>query len=88
MKKEILVHRSSSAIYAQLRDSSRVLFSKRYLYKTGKKPVEQSFEFGKDFAGLVMKLKAKTVLYNRGKRKYHGNIKAFAEGLRESGLEF
>jgi len=85
---EILVKKTLSAIDAQLRKMGTIIVSKKYSYISGKKPVEQSLEFGQDFAKLALKSKAKSIYFNRGKGKYHGNIKAFAEGLRKGGLEF
>jgi large subunit ribosomal protein L18 len=44
-------------------------------------------EFGKKVLGLE-KGKYKSIVFDRGGYRYHGRVKAFAEGLRESGLQF
>jgi large subunit ribosomal protein L18 len=44
-------------------------------------------EFGKKVASLEGG-KYKKVAFDRGGYKYHGRVKALADGLRESGLEF
>jgi len=44
-------------------------------------------EFGKKVISME-KGKYKSIVFDRGGYKYHGRVKAFAEGLRESGLEF
>ncbi len=64
-----------------------VLVSKRYVFQPGDKPADQSLGFGRDFAKLVIATKVKSICFDRGDRKYHGNVRAFAEGLRKGGLE-
>lgn len=50
--------------------------------------VEMSKEFGKKFAELAKAKGIESVVFDRGKRLYHGRIKSFAEGAREGGLKF
>jgi len=50
--------------------------------------VALAFEVGKLIAQKAQKLKIEKVVFDRGGYKYHGRIKALAEGARESGLKF
>ncbi|MBT4595203.1 50S ribosomal protein L18 [bacterium] len=43
---------------------------------------------GKDLAKKASELSVGPVFFDRGKYKYHGRVRALAEGLREGGLEF
>lgn len=54
--------------------------------RTGK--VLIAYEVGKLIAQKALKNKIKEVVFDRGGYKYHGRIKALAEGAREAGLEF
>ena len=45
-------------------------------------------EVGKLIAQEANKKKIKEVVFDRGKYRYHGRIKALAEGAREGGLKF
>lgn len=50
--------------------------------------VKGAKEAGKLIAQKCAKLKIKSVIFDRGGYKYHGKIKALAEGSREGGLKF
>jgi len=45
-------------------------------------------EIGKSIAEKAMKKKIKKVIFDRGGYKYHGRVKALAEGARKAGLKF
>ena len=90
------VFRSLAHIYAQVIDDSngQTLVSastvdaelKKQI--TGKKKTEQAKLVG---ATLAARAKAKgvtAVVFDRGGYKYHGRVKALADGAREGGLEF
>lgn len=47
-----------------------------------------AFEVGKLIAEKAGKKKIKKVVFDRGGYKYHGRVKALAEGAREGGLMF
>jgi len=47
-----------------------------------------AFEVGKAIAKKAGELKITSVVFDRGGYKYHGRVKALAEGAREQGLKF
>lgn len=49
---------------------------------------EQAFEAGKLLAERAREEGIEKVVFDRGGYKYHGRVKAFADGAREGGLEF
>jgi large subunit ribosomal protein L18 len=50
--------------------------------------VEQSFAAGKLLAERAKAQGIEAVVFDRGGYKYHGRVKAFADGAREGGLKF
>ena len=50
--------------------------------------VETAKEAGKLLAQKAKEAGVEQVIFDRGGYKYHGRVKAFAEGAREGGLEF
>lgn len=53
------------------------------------KPVEAAFETGKKLAELAKAKKiTAAIVYDRRNYRYHGAVKALAEGLRQGGLKF
>jgi large subunit ribosomal protein L18 len=50
--------------------------------------VEQSFAAGKLLAERAKAQGIQAVVFDRGGYKYHGRVKAFADGAREGGLAF
>jgi len=54
--------------------------------KTAK--MEMAKEVGKKIAGLALENKIKEVVFDRSGYRYHGRVKAVAEGAREAGLIF
>lgn len=52
------------------------------------KRVEQSFAAGKLLAERAKAQGIQAVVFDRGGYKYHGRVKAFADGAREGGLQF
>jgi len=50
--------------------------------------VELSFAAGKLLAERAREAGISAVVFDRGGYKYHGRVKAFADGAREGGLEF
>ncbi|MCG6956330.1 MAG: 50S ribosomal protein L18 [Gemmatimonadetes bacterium] len=50
--------------------------------------VEQAFAAGKLLGEKAKEQGISSVVFDRGGYKYHGRVKAFAEGARKGGLEF
>ena len=92
----LTVHRSLKNIYAQIVDDTtgRTLCSASSVSKemaTGetKGPkVELSKAVGRLIAKKAIEKGIKKVVFDKGGYRYHGRIKALADGARESGLEF
>lgn len=91
MKPRISVFRSDKHIYAQLIDdvAGKTLVSASDFELKGKKDRKSTaFEVGKILAQKAKKAKISQAFLDRGRYKYHGVIKALAEGVREGGLKF
>ena len=56
--------------------------------ETNNRRVEQSFAAGKLLAERAKAQGIEAVVFDRGGYKYHGRVKAFADGAREGGLKF
>lgn len=85
------VYRSNTGVFVQLIDdvSGRTLVSAgNKELKSGGNKTEQSFEVGKLIAQKAKKAKIEKVVFDKGGFKYHGRVKAVAEGAREGGLQF
>ncbi|MBZ9578417.1 50S ribosomal protein L18 [Patescibacteria group bacterium] len=50
--------------------------------------IETAFEVGKLIAKKALKQKIEKAVFDRGGYKYHGRVKALAEGARKGGLKF
>jgi large subunit ribosomal protein L18 len=85
----LLVFRSNAAIYAQIiDDSASTIVCGTSSLKTKATGVAASLEVGKQIAELAQKNKITKVAFDRNGYKYHGRVKALAEGAREGGLVF
>ena len=56
--------------------------------KKGKKPVEVAGMVGKLVGDKAVKTDIKKAVFDRRSYKYHGRVKALADGAREAGLDF
>ena len=85
------VFRSNRSMFLQLIDdeAGKTLASAavKELKKAGTK-TESSKELGKLIAEKAKGKKIEAVVFDRGSYKYHGRVKAAAEGAREGGLNF
>lgn len=86
------VFRSNKYINLQLiNDEKRktlISFNDLKIDKKGKTKTEIAKELGIALAKKALEKKIKKVVFDRGGYKYHGRIKAVAEGAREGGLKF
>jgi len=88
------VFRSNKAIYAQIIDESgkiKASFASTGLKesdKKGKTKVEEAFLVGEAISQKAKKLKIKKVVFDRSEYRYHGRVKALADGARKGGLVF
>jgi len=91
-KPRLCVFRSNKHIYVQLIDDVRkktILSASDEKLKKGKMTkVDLAKEIGKTIAQKSLEKKIEKVIFDRGPYKYHGRVKAVAEGAREDGLKF
>lgn len=99
----LCVFRSAKHIYVQLIDDEKgktLVQAKDYEIKmpaskehdrvklTQSKKVAIAYEVGKLIAGKAQEKKISKIVFDRGGYKYHGRVKAIADGAREAGLKF
>lgn len=84
------VFRSNKFIYAQIIDDEKgnTLVAADDQKSKIKSKIERAKETGKLLAEKAIAKKIVKVYFDRGDFRYHGRIKAIAEGAREGGLEF
>jgi len=94
----LAVYKSLGNIYAQVIDNIKgttlaaasdlkIKQDKKSEEKVSRK-ISMAYLVGKDIAAKAKKAGISKVVYDRGGFKYHGRIKALADGAREGGLEF
>ena len=88
----ISVFRSNRGIFAQLvdDDSGRTLASVNWTESDLRslKPMEQASRAGAVLAERAKAAGVESVVFDRGGYRYHGRVKALADGAREGGLAF
>jgi large subunit ribosomal protein L18 len=91
-KIRISVFRSNKHISAQIQDEkgkTLLSLSDQFLKKTEKMTkTQKAKEVGRLLAKKALERKLESVIFERGGFKYHGRVKALAEGAREGGLKF
>ena len=86
------VYRSNRGIFAQLVDDraghtiAAATWTESELRKLG--PMDQAKRAGELLAERAKKAGVETCVFDRGGYRYHGRVKALAEGAREGGLRF
>ncbi len=87
----LCVFRSNNHIYAQIIDDKKgetlVAASDKEIETKGNK-TQLAEELGKKLAQKAIEKKIKSVAFDKGSYKYHGRVKALAEGARKEGLAF
>lgn len=90
-KPRLTIKRSNKHVFAQLiDDEKRKTIASASSYKMkGKANKSQAAKLvGLAIAEQAKKLGIKSVVFDRGAYRYHGRVKALAEGARENGLKF
>lgn len=84
------VFRSLNHIYAQLIDDQNgktIASANDAEVKEGKTKIEKAAAVGKLIAQKAVAKKIEKAVFDRGMFKYHGRVKAVADGAREAGLK-
>lgn len=89
----ISVRRSNKHVYAQIIDDAKhttLLSVTEAELKDTKKmtKTEKAEKLGELLAQKAQKKKVKNVVFDKGSYKYHGRVKALADGARKGGLVF
>lgn len=90
-KPRLSVFRSNAYIYAQIIDDEKghtIVSASSLEIETKGKKTDQAREVGKILAERAIQAGIVRVLFDRGGYRYHGRVKALAEGAREGKLVF
>ena len=95
VRPRLSVFRSAKHIYAQLivdegvdeKVKTIIAVDDRKI-KGKKSKIDKALEVGKLIAKEAISKKIEKVVFDRGGYKYHGRVKAVADGAREGGLQF
>jgi large subunit ribosomal protein L18 len=86
------VFRSNRGVFAQLIDDDRghTVVSVSWIEPELRKldPAEQAKKAGELLASRAKEAGVSTCVFDRGGYRYHGRVRALADGAREGGLEF
>ena len=86
------VFRSNRGVFAQLidDDAARTVVSVAWTEPELKEldPMEQAKRAGEILAGRAKEAGVETCVFDRAGYRYHGRVRALAEGAREGGLRF
>lgn len=88
-KPRLSVFRSGKHIYVQAIDDVNkvtVATSNDTMVKAKKRGVETSSEVGKQLGKKLLELGIDKGVFDRSGYKYHGNVKAVADGIRSAGV--
>ncbi len=91
----LMVFRSNKGIYAQIIDDTKGVSLLSLSFKNvdkklskGKTGVELAALIGQELAKKAKSKKIVKVVFDKRRYKYHGQVKALAEGARKGGLKF
>ena len=85
------VFRSNRGLFVQLLDDeagNTIIGMSSSVIKGDGKKTDISYKLGIEFGKVSVGKKYTKVVFDRGGYKFHGRVKAFAEGARKSGLIF
>lgn len=92
---KLSVFRSDKHLYGQIIDNekSKTLISLSDLSDLGDlggktSKTDKALLVGKLLAKIALEKKIEKIVFDRGRFRYHGRVKALAEGAREGGLKF
>lgn len=91
IRPRLVVTRSNKQISGQVIDrSGKVVcaYSSQSLKKSKANKAEIATEVGTKLGQLVKEHKIKELVFDRGRYHYHGRVKALAEAVRKSGINF
>ncbi|KKR07802.1 MAG: 50S ribosomal protein L18, large subunit ribosomal protein L18 [Candidatus Peregrinibacteria bacterium GW2011_GWE2_39_6] len=86
----LVVYRSLKCTYAQLVDDTqgKTLLANSDLKNKKGKALDRALQTGKELAEKALAMDITTCVFDRNGYKYHGRVKALAEGARQGGLKF
>nr|YP_009244008.1 ribosomal protein L18 [Sporolithon durum]AMK96250.1 ribosomal protein L18 [Sporolithon durum] len=92
----LYVFKSNKHLYAQIIDdiNNNIIANSSSICSPLKDKIKYSSNcetaklIGKDIGQKLKEKGIKTVIFDRGKKIYHGKIKALAEGTRSTGIKF
>jgi large subunit ribosomal protein L18 len=87
-KRKTLVEASDLELKKQKTETKKQRTESKKIEKKFSGKVAVAFEVGKLIAKKALEKKIEKVVFDRGGYKYHGRVKALAEGAREGGLKF
>ena len=85
------IYRSARHVYAQVIDdlSGKTVASvNSYKNKDGRANSDECSKLGKQLAELCKQKEISSVVFDKNGFAYHGRVKAFADGVREGGIQF
>jgi large subunit ribosomal protein L18 len=92
LRPRLSVHRSNRFISVQLIDDSKMhtlaAASSTELEKGKRTKIETAMMVGENVGKKAKELGITEVVFDRGSYRYHGRVKAVAEGARKAGLQF
>ena len=93
----LVVYRSNTNIYAQLVDdeknvtvlsASSIDKNLKKLIDKAKNKIEKSKIVGESLAEKIRDAKIDRIIFDRNGYRYHGRVKALADAVRKTGIEF
>ena len=93
IRPRLSVFRSNKYVWAQIIDdeTGKTLVAASSRDLSAKKPLQRTLaagEVGEKIAGAAVAKEIRAVVFDRGGYRYHGIIKAIADGARKGGLTF
>ncbi|MDA3899012.1 MAG: 50S ribosomal protein L18 [Spirochaetes bacterium] len=93
-RKRLCLYRSNKSLYAQIIDDAEKVtlvgistLSKEFSGKKGLCNIENAKLLGKMIADLAKEKGISRLFFDRNGYLYHGKVKAFADSVRENGIE-